>query len=82
MGYDRERATPSDAAHDAAASFDALYEAAADGLDLGDLTVLTRALPFIQYVMETADKGEAVSRGIQVMSMVERDNALLDEAID
>lgn len=83
MSYDRMRATPSDEAHDAAESFDALYEAAADGLDISDFGVIMKVLPFIKYLfMSTGDKGEAISRGIQVLSMVERDNSLIDDAID
>lgn len=77
-GYSRERSSPSEAAHKAAESLDNVYENLADGISLTDLKSIPHAKNVLEYLFETGlSKGEAISRAIQVLSLVERDNALL-----
>ena len=79
MAYDKEKASPSDEAHRAAASLDAAYEAVTDnGVGIDDLKALFAIKDFIDYVM-VPDKGEMISRILQVVSLVERDNTLASQ---
>lgn len=82
MAYDRAKASPSDAAHEAAASLDSVYEAVGDGFQLSqDIAAIFRLQGFLDYIL-VDDKGEMVSRIIQVASLVERDNSILNDLID
>lgn len=81
MAYDKEKASPSEEAHKAAAALDFAVEAVADGVQVTDLSALFKLQDFLNYVI-VPDKGKMVSRLIQVGSLVERDNQFLDNAID
>ena len=80
MAYDRNRAAPSSEAHDAAAAADSIFESLLDGFQLSDLLVAAAAQPALEaYAFENGiSKGESISRLIQILSLIERDNSILD----
>ena len=84
MSYSTERANPSLAAHAAAESADRIFESLADGLDISDGFVAFAEFPeFVAYCFEDGiAKGESISRMMQVLHLLERDNALLANAIE
>lgn len=77
MAYDQDKAGPTQGAHDAAASLDAVYEAVSDGIDFSDLSALFKLKEFLGYVI-VPDKGMMISRMLQVISLVERDNSIAE----
>ena len=83
MSYSMEGANPSLDAHSAAAAGDKILEALMDGLGITDPITIMAAYPqFSKYCFEDGiAKGEVISRLIQVLSLIERDNALLATAI-
>jgi hypothetical protein len=83
MPYSKERANPSLDAHSAAEAGDKILEALLDGLGITDpLTIMAAYPQFSKYCFEDGiAKGECISRLIQVLSLIERDNALLAGAI-
>lgn len=83
MAYDSNRAAPSPEAHAAAEAADRVIEALSDGFEFTDALVAFSAAPaFTAYTFETGiSKGESISRMVQVLSLVERDNRFLDQTI-
>ena len=81
MAYDRVAAAPSEAAHDAAEALDVVYEAIADGLSITDLSAFFKLQEFLDYIL-IEDKGEMISRILQVAQLLERDNSLLNSVVD
>lgn len=83
MAYERMRATPSSEAHDAAEAADSIIESLLDGFQILDALVAFRKAPaFAAYAFEDGiSKGESVSRIMQVLSLIERDNGFLDQTI-
>lgn len=82
LAYDQAKASPSQEAHDAAAALDFAFEGVSDGLSIGDIEILSKVRPLIAYLFEEGiPKGEAISRAVQLVSLVERDNSILSGAI-
>lgn len=81
MAYSRERAAPDPNAHRAAAALDRLYEAAKDGIHWDDLRLFRQIgeiRHLFNYIMGSGiSRGEMISRTLQVLSLVERDNAII-----
>ena len=83
MAYDSNRAAPSTEAHAAAAAADSIIESLLDGFQVTDGLVAFSAAPaFAAYAFEDGiSKGESVSRILQVVGLIERDNNFLDQTI-
>lgn len=83
MAYDSNRAAPSPEAHAAARAADSIIESLLDGFQISDALIAFTAAPqFAAYAFEDGiSKGESVSRILQVLSLIERDNGFLDQTI-
>ena len=89
MPYDRSKVNFSDAEHDAAQAADQIYEsarkAAANGLDMNDLSVaLSLLVPGKNLVayLTSGSRVDFAKRFIAVGVMLERDNEFLKEATE
>ena len=83
MAYDSNRAAPGPEAHAAAAAADQIIESLLDGLHFTDAMVVFFAAPaFTDYAFEDGiSKGESISRIVQVLGLIERDNGFFDQTV-
>ncbi len=83
MAYDSNRAAPGPEAHAAAAAADRIIESLMDGLQFTDAMVVFFAAPaFRDYAFEGGiSKGEVISRIVQVLGLIERDNGFFHQTV-